>query len=384
MFLHCIASVLRLGYRLVVFLTACMAVIMFCFSGYVLYDTFYLNRTAYTSFDLLQYKPKPKEAETAGFELLCEMNPDVVGWLEIPDTHINYPVLHGEDDLQYAYTDAYGNPNMNGSIYLAATNHASFAECYMMLYGHNMANGGMFGDLKKYEDSDYFKNHQSGLLTTKDAVYTIMVYACIETDAYESMVYTLGNRDTKSMEMLDFFIREHATYYEDLPGTETSPVLALSTCSTAFSYGRTVVFAKLVPKNDCLAFSQSKGKEEEGMHPVVRKAVGHEVDNHRFSVVDLVAVLSMAYFLLPVDKCLCRFRAAFRKDLWAKAEKTGKMRAGILAEGIILCAGACTFILTQNLHDPMTLVDTYTPLMLLLMAVDLCFDRVFFGSCKDF
>ena len=138
-----------------------------------MYDTFYLNSTAFTSWDLMQYKPGPKAEETAGFQALMDINPDVVAWLEIEGTHINYPVLHGKDDLQYAYMDVYGHADMNGSIYLSSYNLPSFSENYIMIYGHNMASGGMFGDVPKYLDPEFFQKHRKGVLTTVNDAYEL-------------------------------------------------------------------------------------------------------------------------------------------------------------------------------------------------------------------
>ncbi|MBR1554873.1 MAG: class B sortase, partial [Oscillospiraceae bacterium] len=125
------------------------ALLIFLYSAYVLYDIFCIRQNAFVSRDLLQYRPVPADTqETAlnGFETLLRLNPDVVGWLSIDGTNINYPVVQGENDLEYSNKDIYGNTSLTGSIYLASENDSGFHDWYHLIYGHHIDNGAMFGD----------------------------------------------------------------------------------------------------------------------------------------------------------------------------------------------------------------------------------------------
>ena len=112
--------------RVLMLFCAVMAFLLFSYGLYVLCDIFYINRTSFSSYDMLQYRPaivQPgKDDEPDGFEKLRAINPDTVGWLEIFGTNINYPVLQGADDLEYLNKDIYGNTTLSGSIYLATDN----------------------------------------------------------------------------------------------------------------------------------------------------------------------------------------------------------------------------------------------------------------------
>ena len=95
----------------------------------VLNDIYYTNRSAFVSYDLLQYRPTPRDSqdgEPATLHKLKEINSDTVGWIELFDTHINYPVVQGKNDLEYLNKDIYGYSTMSGSIYLAANNQRNF------------------------------------------------------------------------------------------------------------------------------------------------------------------------------------------------------------------------------------------------------------------
>lgn len=87
-------------------------VLMFC-GLYVLNDIYYTNRSAFVSYDLLKYRPAPKisddaENDVQSFAELKEINPDVVGWIEMLDTNINYPVVQGKDNTEYLNKDIFG------------------------------------------------------------------------------------------------------------------------------------------------------------------------------------------------------------------------------------------------------------------------------------
>lgn len=383
MVLHLTACVFKIGNRILAGLTFLLAFSLFLYSGYVLYDTFYLNRTAFSTWDLLQFRPDPKAEETDGFAALCRINPDVVGWIELEGTHINYPVLQGPDDLHYAYTDAYGNASMNGSIYLSSENNPSFSDTYIMIYGHNMANGGMFGDLQRYRDTEFFRNHRTGLLTTKDAVYNLEIFACINTDAYERMVYTLGNRSAKSLGQLCTYIQNHAAVYEPIDAEDFFPILAFSTCSSAQSYGRTVVFSRLLERQERNAFEMAAQPESEDPTVENRKAVGHTVNNNRFSLVNLLAVLSMAYLLVPLGKCRSKYAGQGETCNSCSKSRYRLQIPGLIMETVVFAAGATFFFFRENLNDPLTLVNQNTPVLLAMMLADLFFETMFFRIKKE-
>ena len=133
-------------------LIALVAGVMLMSGLYALNDIFYANRTAFISYDLLQYRPKAQEKDDTGdngFEDLQKINPDTVGWIEMIGTNINYPVVQGNDNLEYINKDIFGYSTASGSIYLAAENNLDFSDWYNLLYGHHMNSGAMFGDIEK-------------------------------------------------------------------------------------------------------------------------------------------------------------------------------------------------------------------------------------------
>lgn len=159
---------------LMIFVSLGAAAMMIC-GLYVLNDIYYTNRSAFVSYDLLKYRPMPKSGEDEKIRTLSELkaiNSDTVGWLEMFGTNINYPVVQGENNLEYLNKDIFGYNTMSGSIYLAAENDSDFSDWYNMIYGHHMENGAMFGDIEKYLDSEYFASHSGGVLQTPQGDYS--------------------------------------------------------------------------------------------------------------------------------------------------------------------------------------------------------------------
>ena len=107
------------------------------------------------------------------FAALREINPDIVAWIYIEGTKINYPIVQGEDNSYYLKHLFSGEWNGSGCIFLDFRNDASFADRHSIIYGHHMKNGTMFTDLDKYKKQEFFDEHPVALLLTPDKNYKV-------------------------------------------------------------------------------------------------------------------------------------------------------------------------------------------------------------------
>ena len=87
------------------------------------------------------------------------INNDAVGWIEIPDTSVSYPLVHTTDNTYYLTHTFDNKTNRSGSIFVEASNAADFSDLHTIIYGHNMKNGSMFAGLKNYSDQSYAEAH---------------------------------------------------------------------------------------------------------------------------------------------------------------------------------------------------------------------------------
>ncbi len=106
-------------------------------------------------------------------------NPELIGWLHIPDTDIDYPVMQSsqEEPDYYLKHDFDKNDDLNGTLFIDARNDYINRDTNIIIYGHNMKSGMMFGELKKYLDEDFYNAHKTIEFNT---LYERGVYEIIE------------------------------------------------------------------------------------------------------------------------------------------------------------------------------------------------------------
>lgn len=214
--------------------------------GYVMWDSYQIYAGASASDALLQYKPEENGGLTSpSLEELALVNPDVRAWLTVYDTPIDYPVLQGDDNVKYVNTDVYGEFRLSGSIFLDAANAPDFSDSYSLLYGHHMENDAMFGILDDFLQPEYFDEHTEGQLYLADTRYHIELFAVLETDAYDRMVFaaTVQNEEYQA-QRLDY-LKENADYYREIGVTPQDRILAMSTCAGTGTNARTILFGRL-------------------------------------------------------------------------------------------------------------------------------------------
>ena len=245
-----LAHVVSAGAKVLSLLSGLLAAFLILYSGYVLYDNLYIQNQAFgSSWELLKYRPDIIDdgaAPVSGGETLAKINKDYRAWLTVYDTPIDYPVMQGENDLYYASHDVHGKSSLSGAIYLSAENSGDLSDTYNVIYGHHMDNGAMFGGLDDFADRVYFDGHREGILVTPDAVYDLRFFAVLRTDAYESAVYSVGDRDLS--ELMDY-LGEHAVVLDRSAAEGAEQIVALSTCSDSATDGRILIFAVMTERN---------------------------------------------------------------------------------------------------------------------------------------
>ena len=243
--MHTAAKLARAGDRLVSLLAAGLILLMLLYGGYSLWDTAMVFNGAFLSSDLLQFKPAAGDPDSnPTLAELQAINPDVLGWLTIDDTHIDYPVVIGETDMEYVNKDVYGDFALSGSIFMDSDNACDLSDAYTLVYGHHMDNGAMFGDVVEFVNTDYFESHPSGTLYLPDATYTIEIFACVQVDAFDSMVYDPLAQEGDVSELLHY-VDEIAVQSRYIGVQPTDKVIGLSTCAEAETNGRVVIFGRL-------------------------------------------------------------------------------------------------------------------------------------------
>ena len=248
----------RLILKIINFIISTVLVIILLLTGtyavYSLWDNARIyNAAEDVQADMLRIKPEADKVEKDGgasFEALKAVNNDVRAWLTLDDTKVDYPVLQGENNLSYLNTDVYGNFALAGSIYMDSRNKADFSDRYVLLYGHHMDGGRMFGDLDKFKTEKFFKKNTeetTGQLILPDRNYQLQVFAVLVLPASDSTIFSpmkwkddisgpLEKAANESMFCNDALIN---SLYQD----PDAQIIALTTCTSEFTDARTIVLA---------------------------------------------------------------------------------------------------------------------------------------------
>ena len=246
--------------------------LLFLIGVYGLYDSYLVYLDANDT-SILKYKPGYDSGDDETKEILDDM----VAWLTLDDTNVDYPIMQGEDNNEYLNKNPYGDYALSGSIFLDSRNAPDFSDYYSLVYGHHMEHDMMFGALDKYLDEDYFYSHQTGTLFVKEIKedeekeeegvekgkekegeekggdksekveysisYKIRLFAVIESEGTQEAIFAPTECDDETLD----YVKEHAVYLDDtFEVGDDVKLIALSTCKYPDTADRTIVFGYLL------------------------------------------------------------------------------------------------------------------------------------------
>lgn len=182
---------------------------------------------------------------------LQKENDDIVGWLEIEDTNINYPVLQGDDNEFYLNRNYKKEKSEKGSIFLDAKYNWNIPSNNLLIYGHNIINGLMFQDLLKYESQDFYKKHPNIRFTTEkdDKEYEIIsvfksrVYYKAEKNVFRYYDFINAKKEEDYMEFVKN-AKKASIYDTETTAKYGDELITLVTCSYHIEDGRFVVIGR--------------------------------------------------------------------------------------------------------------------------------------------
>lgn len=158
------------------------------------------------------------------WERLNSINKDIIGWITIDGTNINYPILQDNEDLKYLNKSYDKKYSRSGSIF--TLNYQPFDDKITIIYGHNMKNGQMFSELVNFLDEEYLSKHSKFEIYTKNKKYQATIFSCYTMDV---------KKEEKNIKMLS--PKEEIQYYKDSSiinvqeVKDIEKIIKLSTCS---------------------------------------------------------------------------------------------------------------------------------------------------------
>lgn len=235
---------------------ACLSVLIYASYGLfgILYD-YYHNDKVLNNLQEIYYQDHGREDSVdhssekrirSGFDDLQSMNEDVVGWITIDDTKIDYPIMQADNNIKYLDTNYHGDKSRAGSIFMDFRNDITMKENNLILYGHRVKDGSMFQHLKKYLDEDFFESHRTFTIDTLYDSYEAEIFA-----VYNTMIdFNYIQTDFSTEEKFDHLIQginQRSIYESDITVNSSDQMITLSTCEYTIDPddSRLVVHAKL-------------------------------------------------------------------------------------------------------------------------------------------
>lgn len=186
------------------------------------------------------------------YEDLFNQNKSLIGWVKIADTVIDYPVMQSVDNEYYLDHNFHQEYDKNGSIFLDAACSIYPRSTNLIIYGHHMKSGSMFGSLQSYQSESYYQNHKYIMFDTiyEEGTYEVMF-------AFRDRVYSQEDVNFKYYEFVDAnseeefnsYMNEMAavSYYDTgVTAVYGDQLLTLSTCDYQQDNGRFVVVARRI------------------------------------------------------------------------------------------------------------------------------------------
>lgn len=162
---------------------------------------------------------------------LIDSNEDVIGWIELPNTSLSYPLLQGEDNQHYLSHGWDGQWSYSGSIYLDYRSQRELTDFHSIIYGHRMYNNTMMDALGGYVEQRFWEEHPSVYILEEDAVRRYDVFAAYRTDVRNTHSYRLGLDTEEGQQAYINYCVKNSQLETGIVPEAGDRVLTLSTCT---------------------------------------------------------------------------------------------------------------------------------------------------------
>ena len=219
--------------------------------------TYWNGQRAYDSIaeENLTVPADPAGATLADFSVdwdaLRAINPDIVGWIYVPGTSVNYPIVHRDGDDSYYLNHTFGGDTTGqfgaefGCIMLSGVNNADLTDDVNVVYGHNMANGSMFAQFASFTDTATFNDHRTIYVLTPQGNFRLTTFAVDRIAGTDTTIVvptqTADQLAEYAQRLLDASLVKPDP---DVPDASSmSQIFAFSTCDNADDAYRFITFA---------------------------------------------------------------------------------------------------------------------------------------------
>jgi sortase B len=221
-----------------------VCILIFCVSAWKLYGYYRSYKEAKDTYSRIRQESVKKVSTNERkieFDKLRSQNKDIVGWIYIKGTSIDYPIVQGKDNEQYLHQDFNKKKSSSGTIFLDKSCDRKFTSDNNVIYGHHMKNGTMFAKLLKFREESFLKKHHVIILYTPKKTMHLKVISAYAVKAQDQMPITFAN-ETQKKEYITK-IRRMSEPSIKLDDKKIDRIYTFVTCSYERDDNRTYVHA---------------------------------------------------------------------------------------------------------------------------------------------
>lgn len=242
-------KVIKIFSMLVDYIILILSVLILVVGVYSVWDTHQVYKIA-SSEEYEVYKPN--STDNLSYKALRDLNKDVIGWIDVYGTKIDYPIVQGDDNAKYLNTTVLGEYSTAGSIFLDYRNKKDFSDFNNIIYGHYMAERKMFGDMEKFKDKDFFEKHKYAVIHRNEmSSIGVTFFAFIKTQGTDQTIFSpaVSGQEKKTLVQ---YIYDKALFSRNIEMEANQNIILLDTCDLTVTNGRYIlvgVITKTVEKN---------------------------------------------------------------------------------------------------------------------------------------
>ena len=194
----------------------------------------------------IQEIPTSEPLPLMDFTELRKKNEEIIGWIKLDETMIDYPIVQGSNNSYYLSRSAEKRSSKSGAIFLDYRAEKDFSNFSSVIYGHNMKAGMMFGGLVKFKDKIYFDEHKAGYLYMPDETYKLQIISVAITQPDSEYYRYAFSSEAEKIAHIEMMKSTALHWKEDEGLSNEDKILLLSTCSYERKNARTVLVVKLI------------------------------------------------------------------------------------------------------------------------------------------
>jgi len=179
------------------------------------------------------------------FETLKTINSDIVGWIYIEDTPINYPIVQSTDNsfyLKHLFNKEYG---IAGCVFLDCNNSSDFKDLNSVVYGHHMRDETMFTSIAKYKKQSYYDEHQIAIIITPYETITVKLFAGFVANPQSDDAWKIEFKEKYEFELWKEKIIGKSLFKSNYIPNKDDTIITFSTCSYEFNDARFVLYGAI-------------------------------------------------------------------------------------------------------------------------------------------